>query len=94
MAPNVVGEPAAATNGEGAGDTALVGPPAGLAPNPLPYISELELRRMLSSVGHDEAREDSHRLKGVELIDTVRQNLQLFVPTHQFPVDSGLGDRG
>lgn len=34
---------------------------------------------MLKSIGNDEAREDGYRLKGIQLIDSVRQSLQLCV---------------
>lgn len=34
----------------------------------------------MKSIGCDEAREDTYRLKGVQLIDNVRESLQLWVP--------------
>ncbi|KAK0636463.1 hypothetical protein B0T17DRAFT_485189 [Bombardia bombarda] len=75
-------EPAPATNGPASDDTALpIGPPSGLSSIPTQYIQEQSLRQMLRNIGYDEAREDNYRLKGVQLIDSVRQSLQLPVKT-------------
>ena len=43
------------------------------------YTFEQVLRRMLKENGSDPAREDNYRLQGVQLIDTVREHLQLYV---------------
>ncbi|KAK3311822.1 hypothetical protein B0H66DRAFT_104681, partial [Apodospora peruviana] len=89
MAPNSAREPARASNGNGTGanaapapasdDVLPIGPPSGLSSIPTQYIQEQSLRQMLKNIGYDEAREDTYRLKGVQLIDTVRQSLQLLV---------------
>ncbi|KAK3318849.1 hypothetical protein B0H66DRAFT_575482 [Apodospora peruviana] len=91
MAPNSAREPARASNGNGTGanaapapasdDVLPIGPPSGLSSIPTQYIQEQSLRQMLKNIGYDEAREDTYRLKGVQLIDTVRQSLQLPVKT-------------
>jgi CTD kinase subunit beta len=33
----------------------------------------------MKQLGYDEAREDGYRMKGIQLIDSVRQSLQLCV---------------
>lgn len=43
------------------------------------YTFEQILRRMMKENGNDPAREDNYRLQGVQLIDTVREHLQLYV---------------
>ncbi|KAK1755548.1 cyclin-like protein [Echria macrotheca] len=58
-------------------ETVPIGPPVGLSSIPARYIPEQSLRRQLRSIGYDEAREDNYRLKGVQLIDNVREALQL-----------------
>lgn len=55
------------------------GPPSGLSVIPSQYNSEQGLRQSLKHIGYDEAREDGYRLKGIQLIDSVRRSLQLFV---------------
>jgi len=68
----------AAANGESAPeDAAPIGPPSGLSAIPTQHIAEQNLRQMLKSINYDEAREDNYRLKGVHLIDNVRESLQL-----------------
>lgn len=78
MAPPPVKPPAPATNGPAPDETAPIGPPSGLSAIPTQYNSEQTLRQMLRNIGYDEAREDGYRLKGIQLIDTVRQSLQLY----------------
>lgn len=56
---------------------AKVGPHPGFISSSNQYSSELKLRRMLKDNGCDPAREDNYRLQGVQLIDNVRQQLQL-----------------
>ena len=41
------------------------------------YTLEQKLRHMLRENGCDPAREDSYRLQGIQLIDNVRESLQL-----------------
>ncbi|KAK4145938.1 uncharacterized protein C8A04DRAFT_10118 [Dichotomopilus funicola] len=57
------------------------GPPSGLSVIPSQYNSEQGLRQSLKHIGYDEAREDGYRLKGIQLIDSVRRSLQLPVKT-------------
>jgi CTD kinase subunit beta len=57
----------------------LAGPPSGLSAIHTQYNSEQGLRQSIKHIGYDEAREDGYRLKGIQLIDSVRQSLQLFV---------------
>lgn len=78
MAPQEV-KPSGAANGEVAEEALPIGPPSGLAPILTQYLTEHTIRQMLKSVGNDIAREDSYRLKGVQLIDSVRESLQLWV---------------
>ncbi|KAK0715213.1 C-terminal domain kinase-like protein [Lasiosphaeris hirsuta] len=62
-------------------DALPIGPQSGLSSIPTQYIEEQSIQQMLRNIGYDEAREDSYRLKGVQLIDSVRQSLQLPVKT-------------
>ncbi|RGP75112.1 hypothetical protein FLONG3_5796 [Fusarium longipes] len=66
------------TNGDG---VSKIGPHPGFISSSNQYTSELKLRRMLKDNGCDPARQDSYSLKGVQLIDNVRQYLQLPVRT-------------
>jgi hypothetical protein len=79
MAPQPDQSPAPAVNGTTAEEHPPIGPPSGLSVIRTQYSSEQSLRQMLKNIGYDEAREDTLRLKGVQLIDTVRQSLQLYV---------------
>lgn len=79
MAPQSGKLPAPATDGPVAAESKPIGPPSGLSAIPTQYNSELSLRQMMKSIGYDEAREDGYRLKGIQLIDSVRQSLQLYV---------------
>ncbi|KAL2262718.1 hypothetical protein VTK26DRAFT_307 [Humicola hyalothermophila] len=81
MAPQPVKLPAPASNGQPSDESKPIGPPSGLAAIPTQYNSEQSLRQMMKSIGYDEAREDGYRLKGIQLIDAVRQSLQLPVRT-------------
>lgn len=88
MAPPAVNPPASASNGPSPENANPIGPPSGLSAIPTQYSSEQTLRQMLKSIGYDEAREDGYRLKGIQLIDSVRQSLQLYVvacPRHRNP---------
>lgn len=79
MAPQAPKPAAPATNGQAPEDANPIGPPSGLSAIPTQYTSEQTLRQMLKSIGYDEAREDGYRLKGVQLINAVRQRLRLYV---------------
>ncbi|GKU06388.1 c-type cyclin [Fusarium langsethiae] len=68
----------ATTNGDG---VPKIGPHPGFISSSNQYTSELKLRRMLKDNGCDPARQDNYSLKGVQLIDNVRQYLQLPVRT-------------
>ncbi|QPC78318.1 hypothetical protein HYE68_009070 [Fusarium pseudograminearum] len=68
----------AATNGDG---VPKIGPHPGFISSSNQYTSELKLRRMLKDNGCDPARQDNYSLKGVQLIDNVREYLQLPVRT-------------
>lgn len=68
--------PPAASNGDSA---SRIGPHPGYISSSNQYSSELKIRRMLKENGCDPAREDNYRLQGVQLIDTVRQHLNLCV---------------
>ncbi|KAK3687443.1 hypothetical protein B0T22DRAFT_439074 [Podospora appendiculata] len=82
MASHAAKEPAPTSNGPAAGDAQPpLGPDSGLSSIPTQYIQEQSLRQMLKNIGYDEAREDNYRLKGVQLIDSVRQSLKLPVKT-------------
>ncbi|KAJ6444985.1 C-type cyclin [Purpureocillium lavendulum] len=61
--------------------TRRVGPHPGFISSSNQYSSEVKIRRMLKDNGCDPAREDNYRLQGVQLIDNVRQHLQLPVRT-------------
>ncbi|KAK7413486.1 RNA polymerase II C-terminal domain kinase beta subunit [Neonectria punicea] len=74
MAPSRSNHPPNTTNG----DTAVkVGPHPGFISSSNQYTTELKLRRMLKDNGCDPARQDSYRLQGVQLIENVREYLQL-----------------
>ncbi|KAK3339564.1 hypothetical protein B0H65DRAFT_476829 [Neurospora tetraspora] len=81
MAPSIPTEPASKRNGVNDHEVVPIGPSPGLSSNPPRYISEQTLQQMLKSIGYDEQREDSYRLKGVQLIDSVRQSISLPVKT-------------
>ncbi|GAB1319396.1 RNA polymerase II C-terminal domain kinase beta subunit [Madurella fahalii] len=81
MAPQAAKPAGPTSNGPVPDDSNPVGPPSGLSAIPTQYTSEQTLRQMLKSIGYDEAREDGYRLKGIHLINTVRQSLHLPVKT-------------
>ncbi|KYK61314.1 C-type cyclin [Drechmeria coniospora] len=58
-----------------------VGPHPGFISSSNQYSSEIKLRRMLKDNGCDPAREDNYCLQGVQLIENVRDHLQLPVRT-------------
>jgi CTD kinase subunit beta len=66
----------AATNGDA---IPKIGPHPGFISSSNQYTSELKLRRMLKDNGCDPARQDNYRLQGVQLIENVREYLQLYV---------------
>ena len=72
--------PAAAANGD---PPARVGPHPGFITSSNQYSSEIKIRRMLRDNGCDPAREDNYRLQGVQLIDNVREHIQLYVMLSQ-----------
>ncbi|EFX05247.1 c-type cyclin [Grosmannia clavigera kw1407] len=57
------------------------GPYPGVVSVACQYTQEQQLRRMQRDKGCDPSREDSYRLQGVQLIDNVRESLQLPVKT-------------
>lgn len=57
------------------------GPPPGFICVASQYTLEQQLRQMQRETGCDPSREDSYRLQGVQLIDSVREALQLPVKT-------------
>ncbi|KAG5986865.1 hypothetical protein E4U43_005323, partial [Claviceps pusilla] len=67
---------ATATNGITA-PAVRIGPHPGFISSSNQYSSEIKIRRMLKDNGCDPAREDNYRLQGVQLIDNVREHLQL-----------------
>lgn len=67
-----------ATTGAGS-PIARVGPHPGFISSSNQYSSEIKVRRMLKDNMCDPAREDNYRLQGVQLIDNVREHLQLYV---------------
>lgn len=79
MAPEPVKPLAPVSGGPNPGDNTPVGPRSGLSAIPSQYNSEQGLRQSMKHIGYDEAREDGYRLKGIQLIDGVRQSLQLYV---------------
>ncbi|KAK4151015.1 hypothetical protein C8A00DRAFT_17539 [Chaetomidium leptoderma] len=81
MAPQSTKAPGHAGSGPRPDDSNPVGPPSGLSAIPSQYSSEQGLRQSMKQIGYDEAREDGYRLKGIQLIDGVRQSLQLPVKT-------------
>ncbi|KAK4097962.1 cyclin-like protein [Parathielavia hyrcaniae] len=81
MAPQPTQPPVPAGTGTAADGSHPVGPPSGLLAIPSQYSLEQRLRQSMKHAGHDEAREDGYRLKGIQLIDSVRQSLQLPVKT-------------
>ncbi|KFH40439.1 CTD kinase subunit beta-like protein [Hapsidospora chrysogenum ATCC 11550] len=58
-----------------------IGPHPGLIKSSNQYTPEDRIRRLLVENGSDPAREDNNRLQGVQLLDAVRQQLQLPVRT-------------
>ncbi|GAB0137111.1 hypothetical protein EsDP_00005394 [Epichloe bromicola] len=68
-------------NGDAAAPAARIGPHPGFISSSNQYSSEIKIRRMLKDTGCDPAREDTYRLQGVQLIDNVREHLQLPVRT-------------
>ncbi|KAL2267208.1 hypothetical protein VTJ83DRAFT_4485 [Remersonia thermophila] len=64
-----------------ADDAKPIGPPSGILAIPSQWNSEQGLQQSLKQIGWDEKREDGNRLKGVQLIDAVRQSLHLPVKT-------------
>lgn len=76
MSPTDLEAPPTASNGDAA---PRIGPHPGYISSSNQYASELKIRRMLKENGCDPAREDNYRLQGVQLIDTVRQHLNLCV---------------
>ncbi|KAK0641775.1 C-terminal domain kinase-like protein [Cercophora newfieldiana] len=71
MAPQPAKPPAPAH------DEQPIGPPSGLSATPVRFLSEQTIQQMLKSTGYDQAREDTYRIKGIQLIDNVREALQL-----------------
>ncbi|KAH6894579.1 hypothetical protein B0T10DRAFT_398549 [Thelonectria olida] len=59
------------------GDIAKIGPHPGFISSSNQYTTELKIRRLLKDNGCDPARQDSYRLQGVQLIENVREYLQL-----------------
>ena len=59
-------------------DSVPVGPSTGIFSIQSLFISERQLRQTLRRIGYDEAREDTYRIKGVQLIDKVRESLHLY----------------
>lgn len=70
MSPSITDRP---TNG----DISKIGPHPGFISSSNQYTTELKIRRLLKDNGCDPARQDSYRLQGVQLIDSVREYLQL-----------------
>lgn len=54
-----------------------IGPHPGYVSVASQYTFEQPLRRTMKDLGCDPSREDSYRLHGVQLIDNVREHLQL-----------------
>lgn len=77
MAPQPTKPPGATNGGPSPEEIKPIGPPSGLSAIPSQYNSEQGLRQSMKHIGYDEAREDGYRLKGIQLIDGVRQSLQL-----------------
>jgi CTD kinase subunit beta len=77
MAPQPAKAPAPTNTGTTADDSNPIGPPSGLSAIPSRYSSEQGLRQSMKHASYDEAREDGYRMKGIQLIDSVRQSLQL-----------------
>ncbi|RCI09617.1 hypothetical protein L249_3888, partial [Ophiocordyceps polyrhachis-furcata BCC 54312] len=71
-------QPPTSFNGQGGG---RIGPHPGFISSSNQYSAEIKLRRLLKDNGCDPAREDGHRLQGVQLVDNVREYLQLPVRT-------------
>ncbi|KAJ4289414.1 RNA polymerase II C-terminal domain kinase beta subunit [Collariella sp. IMI 366227] len=81
MAPPSANPPAPANGVPLPDDSTPIGPPSGISAIPAQYNSEQGIRQSMKHIGYDEAREDGYRLKGIQLIDSVRQSLQLPVKT-------------
>ena len=60
------------------------GPPPGQMKVTQPFISEQCIRHMMAQNGGEPTRDAQLAVSGVQLIDNVREHLQLFVP-HPFP---------
>jgi CTD kinase subunit beta len=73
---------APAASAENGTSTTKIGPHPGFITSSNQYSSEIKIRRMLRDNGCDPAREDNYRLQGVQLIDNVRENLQLCVRSY------------
>ncbi|KAH7159721.1 hypothetical protein B0J13DRAFT_111575 [Dactylonectria estremocensis] len=74
MAPSNPTQPSTATNG---GVPSRVGPRPGIISSSNQYTTELKIRRMLKDNDCDPAHQDSYRIQGVQLIENVREHLQL-----------------
>ncbi|KAK4196590.1 putative C-type cyclin [Triangularia verruculosa] len=85
MAPSAAKPTAPATNGQPAApapaDDVPIGPVTGLSEIATQYISEQTLQQMLKAIAYEEAKDDHYRIRGVQLIDNVREALQLPVKT-------------
>ncbi|KAK4176950.1 putative C-type cyclin [Triangularia setosa] len=85
MAPSAANSTAPATNGQSTApapaDDVPIGPVTGLSEIATQYISEQTLRQMLKAIAYEEAKDDHYRIRGVQLIDNVRESLQLPIKT-------------
>lgn len=86
MAPSAANPTAPATNGQSAApaDDVPIGPVTGLSGMATQYISEQTLQQRLKAIAYEEAKDDHYRIRGVQLIDNVREALQLY-GHHCFP---------
>ncbi|KAI1297566.1 hypothetical protein F5Y03DRAFT_277987 [Xylaria venustula] len=77
------GDTAYAPGSGGSGsNSGSVGPPIGVIKSGRPYLHESTIRRKLARLDIDLARDEAARLQGVQLIDEVRNFLQLPITTY------------
>ncbi|KAK4640812.1 RNA polymerase II C-terminal domain kinase beta subunit [Podospora bellae-mahoneyi] len=83
MAPSAANPTAPAANGQSAApaDDVPIGPVTGLSDMATQYISEQTLQQRLKAIAYEEAKDDHYRIRGVQLIDNVREALQLPIKT-------------
>ena len=79
MAPPTDSAPPTPATPNGTSAPPKVGPHPGYISGSNQYSSETRIRRQFRHNGCDPAREDNYRIQGVQLIENVREYLNLYV---------------